>query len=134
MADIIFSKIIDGEIPSEKIYEDESHLAFLSINPFEKGHTLVIPKKGYSNIFEIPQDEFLNLCKVVYKISQHFRKVLNCDLNIWSNNGEISGQEIEHVHFHIVPRKDNKKTYALENIEIYMDGEMRNYAEYLRLK
>ena len=69
MVETIFSKIIKGEIPSYKIYEDEKHLAFLDISPFEKGHTLVIPKKeDYQTIFDMPEEEFVELIKIVKKL------------------------------------------------------------------
>ena len=132
MGETIFSKIIKGEIPSYKIYEDKNHYAFLDIAPFEKGHTLVVPKKEYVTIFDMPEEEFEELMSVVRKIAKHLKETLNCDINLWQNNGETAGQEVPHVHFHIVPRSENKKTYCLENKVKYLDGEATNYQKTLQ--
>lgn len=133
MAETIFSKIIKGEIPAYKIYEDNNHLAFLDISPFEKGHTLVIPKKEYETIFDMPEEEFTALVTIVKKIATHMRKTLNCDINIWQNNGEIAGQEIPHIHFHVIPRTQKKKTYCLENKQHYDEGEAEEVAKQLTI-
>ncbi|MFW6285597.1 MAG: HIT family protein [Nanoarchaeota archaeon] len=131
----LFEKIIKGEIPSYKIYEDEKHYAFLDISPFEKGHTLVVPKKPYKTIFDMPQSEYLELMKVVYKISLHYEKVLGCGINIWNNNKNIANQLIYHVHVHIIPRLENKAAYALENGTKYgNEKEAKNTALKLALK
>jgi histidine triad (HIT) family protein len=130
----IFTKIIKKEIPAKIIYEDEKHIAFLDIFPFEKGHTLVIPKKQVANIFELSEEEFLELQKVVFKIANHIKNKLNCDLNIWQNNGKIAGQEINHLHYHLVPRKTPKKTYCLENRDSYKnDDEINEYEKLLKI-
>jgi len=129
----LFTKIIKREIPSSIIYEDENILAFLDITPFEKGHTLVIPKKPYQTIMQMPKEEFLNLQEVVLKISKHFEKALNCGINIWQNNKKIAGQEVDHVHFHIIPRLERKKCYKLENSSKYLKNEMENYKNKLKL-
>lgn len=119
----IFSKIITGEIPCSKIYEDENHLAFLDISPFEKGHTLVIPKKEYVTIMDMPEDEYLELQKIVLKVAKHLEKVMNCGINIWQDNKPISGQEVMHVHVHVIPRLISKKTYMIDNSVKYLEGE-----------
>lgn len=129
----LFTKIIKREIPSKVIYEDENYLAFLSINPFEKGHTLVIPKFPYTEIMQMPEDKYLELQKIVLKISKHFKKILNCGINIWQNNGKMAGQEVAHVHFHIIPRLENKYTYRLDNCVKYLRNEMENYKNKLKL-
>lgn len=133
MVDTIFKKIINKEIPSNIIYEDEKHLAFLDISPFEKGHTLVIPKKEYVTIMDMPEKEFLDLMRVVQKIAKHFEKELNCGINILQNNKSISGQQVMHVHFHIVPRLEYKELYHLENGVSYLNGEVDNYSRRLKL-
>ena len=130
----LFTKIVKGEIPSSKIYEDENHYAFLDIGPFEKGHTLVIPKLPYQTIMQMPEDEFLELQKVILKIAKHFEQTLNCGINIWQNNKKIAGQEVDHVHFHIIPRLEKKKAYKLENSVKYLKNEMENYKNKLKLK
>lgn len=129
----IFTKIVNREIPCEIIYEDEKHLAFLDITPFEKGHTLIIPKKPFETIFEMPEKDFLELQKIVLKIAKHYEKILNCGINIWQNNKKISGQEVEHVHFHLIPRREKKETYYRKYDEKYLENEMKYYKEKLKL-
>ena len=128
----IFEKIISGEIPANKIYEDENHIAILDIFPFEAGHTLVIPKKKYEKIFDMPENEYLELQKIVYKISNHIKQKLNIEnLNIWQNNGKISGQEIPHIHIHIVPRKLKFQTYGQRQFH-YINGEIEKIQQQLK--
>jgi len=130
----LFTKIIKREIPANIIYEDENTIAFLDINPFEKGHTLVVPKIPYETIMEMPEKDYLELQKIVLKIAKHFEKILNCGINIWQNNKKISGQDINHVHFHIVPRREKKKCYKLENSDKYLKNEIDNYTMRLKLR
>ncbi len=130
----IFTKIVKKQIPAHIIYEDKNTIAFLDIKPFEKGHTLVVPKKQYTTIMDMPETEFLELCSVVYKIAKHFETELNCGINVWQNNKEIAGQEVMHVHFHVVPRLDkSKKTYLHAHKEEYLENEAANYARRLKL-
>ncbi|MEA2064907.1 MAG: HIT family protein [Patescibacteria group bacterium] len=104
--DCIFCKIIKGEIPCYKIYEDENVLAFLDIMPVSDGHTLVIPKKHYKNIEEIPENELCDLIKEVKKIGKAIKNSLcAAGYNVNINNGQIAGQVVPHLHFHIIPRK-----------------------------
>ncbi len=129
----LFTKIINKEIPSSIIYEDEKHLAFLDIFPFEKGHTLVIPKKQYKTILEMPENEYLELQKIILKISKHIESELKCGINIMQNNKKISGQEIEHVHFHIIPRLEKKKLINSKNGVKYLKNEIFNWEKRLKL-
>ncbi len=129
----LFTKIINREIPANIVYEDKNHIAFLDISPFEKGHTLVVPKKEYETIMEMPEDEYLELQKIVLKIAKHYEKELNCGINIWQNNKEIAGQEIPHVHFHVVPRLEKKSYYKSGNATKYLANEAKNYAQRLKL-
>jgi len=133
MEETIFTKIINKEIPASIIYEDNETLAFLDIEPFEKGHTLVIPKKQYLTIMDMPENEYLNLMKIVKKIAEHYEKQLNCGINILQNNKSISGQEVMHVHFHIIPRLEKKKLYCSKNGVKYLNGEIDNYINTLKL-
>lgn len=114
MENCIFCKIIKGEVPSYKVYEDDFVYAFLDINPSSPGHTLVIPKKHSENIFDIDKDDLERVIMVSKKISQKM-KDLGCDgINIYNNNGKDSGQIIFHFHMHIVPR--NMKSASFEDI------------------
>ncbi len=128
----IFEKIIDREIPADIIYEDENHLAFLDIQPFEKGHILVIPKKPYETIFEMPENEFLELQKIVFRVAQKIQAEIGGGLNILQNNFGIAGQVVPHVHFHLVPRKSSKKLYC-GGLEEYEDGEKEKILEKLKI-
>ena len=111
----IFEKIVDREIPATIIYEDEKYLSFLNAFPFEPGHVLVIPKKAYNTIFEMTEKNFLELQKVVFKIASRIKKVTNQDIAIIQRNGVNAGQEIPHVHFHIIPRTISEKEKPLFN-------------------
>lgn len=101
----IFCKIAAGEIPSFKVYEDDLVLAYLDINPFTKGHTLVIPKKHSANLLETDDETLAAVITRVKKIAAHLKAKLGADgFNILQNNGEAAGQTVHHLHFHIVPR------------------------------
>lgn len=103
--DCIFCKISAGEIPSEKIYEDEHTFAFLDISPVNKGHTLVIPKGHYENIFEVPDEVAENMIRTVKKVSASMKENLGVDnLNLHMNNGKAAGQVVFHAHIHVIPR------------------------------
>jgi len=133
MSESIFTKIVNREIGANIIYEDENHLAFLDIAPFEKGHTLVIPKKEYVTIMDMSEDEFLALMSVVYKVANHLEAELDCGINILQNNRVISGQEVMHVHFHVIPRLENKNLCYLKNGTKYLNNEVENYTRRLKL-
>ena len=105
MTDCIFCKIAKGEIPSFKVYEDEHTLAFFDITPTAAYHTLVIPKKHYINMFDVPADEAVNIMQTVKKVIGLYEKKLGLkDLNIINNSGKAANQEVPHLHFHIIPR------------------------------
>lgn len=108
MEDCVFCKILNKEIPSYKIYEDKLVYAFLDIADDAVGHTLVIPKKHYVNILDVPLKEYVKVLKVVKLISTHY--VDNCGftgINILNANGINAQQSVSHLHFHIIPRKKN---------------------------
>ena len=101
----VFCAIACGEIPSFKIYEDEQVLAYLDINPFSKGHTLVIPKAHTTGLLDTSNETLFAVMEAVKRIAAHLKDALPCDgFNILQNNGEAAGQTVRHVHFHIVPR------------------------------
>lgn len=103
--DCIFCKIISGEIPSSKVYEDEDFLAILDIRPVNHGHTLLIPKKHFVNIFDTDDDIARKIYPVLIKISKGIKEGLLADgINIIQNNEKYAGQEVFHSHIHIIPR------------------------------
>ena len=105
MEDCIFCKIVEKKVACKLIYEDEDTMAFLDINPGAPGHTLVIPKKHYQTIFEMPDDEACKFFGTVKKISNAIDKVIQPDgVNLFQNNRSAAGQVINHIHFHIFPR------------------------------
>jgi|SRR5687767_5275235 histidine triad (HIT) family protein len=104
----IFSKIVSGEIPSIKVYEDELTLAFMDINPAARGHTLVICKGEYPDLFEIPPATLAALAHTTQHVARAIRAALRPDgLNIIQNNGAAAGQVVFHYHVHLIPRWEN---------------------------
>lgn len=104
----IFERIVNREIPGYILYEDDLVMAFLDISQTTMGHTLVIPKKSYPNIFEIPDDLFRHLMSVVRRLSIGIKDAFNASgINLINNNGAIAGQTVFHYHFHILPRYEN---------------------------
>ncbi len=108
MPETVFSKIIAGEIPCQKVYEDEHVFAFLDIAPLAPGHTLVIPKRPVARLEELPPEEAAAVARVLGSIAKRVLKATGVrDYNVLQNNGRSSGQAVEHVHFHIIPRQPN---------------------------
>ncbi|UCD04594.1 MAG: HIT family protein [Candidatus Woesearchaeota archaeon] len=108
--DCIFCKILRGEIPAKKVFESEDVLSFLDINPVNPGHTLVIPKKHYLFITQIPDGELSALMSVVKKIAGVVLDATKAEgITISQLNGKAAGQIVPHVHFHIIPRYENDK-------------------------
>ena len=108
MQNCIFCKIVKDEIPCFKIFEDESILAFLDINPVTKGHCLVIPKTHFENIFDISEDALQKVSVATKHISVKIKNSLQADgIRISQSNGEEAGQVILHFHLHIIPRYKN---------------------------
>lgn len=104
----IFCKIANKEIPCYKVYEDDLFLAFLDISQATKGHTLVIPKKHYQNLFELDENIKSSYLNVIQKVGLAIKKATNCEgINILNNNGEAAGQTVFHCHIHIIPRYSN---------------------------
>jgi histidine triad (HIT) family protein len=105
MPDCIFCKIVRGELPSFKVYEDEDTLAFLDIHPTHPGHTLVIPKEHTDNIFTISAESWAKVQETVRKVAKGVETGLSADgVNINMNNREHAGQVVHHAHVHLIPR------------------------------
>lgn len=102
----IFAKILRGEVPAHKVYEDKRTFAFLDIMPQAAGHTLVIPKAAARNILDVTPDDLANLIGVTQKIAQTAMQVFAADgVNIFQFNEPAAGQTVFHLHFHVIPRK-----------------------------
>lgn len=114
----IFCKIVDGEIPSYKIHEDDLCIAFLDINPQTPGHTLVIPKKHYLDIYDIDSVTLTHIFSVAKTLSKKITDKLNADgVTFTQNNGDV--QEVKHYHLHIVPYYNNVNEEAIDIEEIF---------------
>lgn len=101
----LFTQIIQGEIPCEKIYEDEYSFAFLTIEPNSKGHTLVVPKEYSRNVLDISEESLMHLILAIQKVAQILKDKLSADgINIHQNNEPAAGQAVFHTHFHVIPR------------------------------
>ena len=105
MAATIFDKILDGEIPCHKIYEDEHVLAFLDIGPLSRGHALVIPKERKARLDELSEESAAAIGRVLPKLCRAVIETVGAmDYNVLQNNGAAAHQAVEHVHFHIIPK------------------------------
>ncbi|HMK35802.1 MAG TPA: HIT family protein [Desulfomonilaceae bacterium] len=105
MKDCIFCKIVAGEIPSIKVFEDDTIFSFMDISPLNTGHLLVIPKQHYGTILETEPELYGNLYRVVCRISRAVQAALNPDgINIMQLNGKAANQVVPHLHIHVVPR------------------------------
>lgn len=106
--DCIFCQIVDGEIPSRTVFEDDRVMAFLDANPIAEGHTLVIPKNHHETLSDLPEDLAAHLFGALHRLTPVVENAVDADgSNVAFNNGEAAGQEIPHVHGHIIPRFRN---------------------------
>jgi len=102
--DCLICKIIAGEIPSYTLYEDKEIKVFLDIYPMTKGHSLVVPKKHFEDIFDVPETH-MNFTKKIPEVANKLKKITGATgMNIIQNNGRDAGQILNHIHFHLVPR------------------------------
>ncbi len=114
MENCIFCKIVKGEIPAAKIYENEHVMAFLDISQVTEGHTLIIPKKHVQDVFSLTPEIASEIYRVVPEITQAIKKSLRpMGLNILNNNGEFAGQSVFHYHVHLLPRYDENDGFDI---------------------
>jgi histidine triad (HIT) family protein len=107
MTDTVFTKIIKGQIPAHRIYEDEQVLAILDIGPLARGHTLVIPKEAVERLDQLSEESAAALGRVLPRICRAVIAVTGVkDYNVLENNGRAAHQAVPHVHFHIIPKPD----------------------------
>src|SRR5699024_1418801 len=113
--DCIFCKIINGDIPSAKVFEDEDVYAFLDISQNTKGHTLIIPKVHTKNIYETEEIVAAQLFSRVPKIANAIKETFQpAGINILNNNEEAAGQTVFHLHLHLIPRYDESDGFGLK--------------------
>ena len=132
----IFEQIVAGEIPSYAVYEDETTYAFLDANPLAPGHTLVIPKDPYERVNDMPPELLGDVFDVAGQLAEAIETAVGADATTMAiNNGEEAGQEIPHVHWHIVPRFPDDGAAAVhamfDGVDLDED-EMQNVAEDIR--
>ena len=133
MTDCIFCKIAEGKIPCAKIYEDKNAIAFLDISPVNKGHTLIAPKKHYENLQAIPEEELCAVMKAVKKIAPAIIRAINApSFNLIISNGKEAGQEVFHMHVHIIPQSGDKNTQISLPHNKYKAGEIGKTAESIK--
>lgn len=133
MDSCIFCKIVDGQIPSATIFEDENVKVILDIAPAAKGHAILLVKQHAANIFELDSELAGKVFSVVPKVAQALKEELGCDgMNILQNNGEMAGQTVFHLHIHFIPRWKEDTIQIKWNPGGYADGEAENLAKAVR--
>lgn len=108
MSETVFSKILSGDIPSYKVYEDEHTYAFLDISQVSKGHTLVIPKNPAEDILSVNPDDLAKVIQSVQRVAKAIDKAFQpAGINVVQNNRAFADQSVFHIHFHVIPRYEN---------------------------
>ncbi len=132
-SDCIFCKIISGQIPSIKVYEDEVVLAFLDIGPVSDGHTLVVPKQHVEKLDTCPAELLCEVSKRVGRIAAAVTSAVKCDgYNVLCNNGRAAGQVVDHLHFHIIPRTAADNVFSQWPSFKYPQGKAEQLAQKIR--
>lgn len=122
MTDCIFCKIIAKEIPASVVYEDDELLAFMDIGPIVKGHVLIIPKTHYDPLTQTPDEIVGKMHQLAKRIAAAQMNTLGAEgVNIMQNNGKAAGQEVPHIHVHVIPRYSNDGHYWNWNPKQYDD-------------
>jgi histidine triad (HIT) family protein len=130
MSDCIFCKIIEGQIPSAKLFEDDSAIAILDINPIAFGHLLYISKGHYATLLDVPEGEFGVILKNMQRVIAALLKATGCEgFNIMQNNNRCAGQLVPHLHFHIIPRRPGDAIRFNWQIGTFQKEESRKLAE-----
>jgi len=125
----LFCKMVAGQIPVTKIYEDDVVLAFLDIGPISEGHTLVIPKQHYEQLHDCPAELIAQIASRLGKIAGAVSSAMNSDgYNILCNNGRAAGQVIEHLHFHIIGRNTDDGLFSRWPSYEYQAGQIESIA------
>jgi histidine triad (HIT) family protein len=129
----IFCRIVAGEIPAAKVYEDAATLAFMDIHPVSKGHTLVVPKMHHDPLTAVPPEVLRQTILTVQKIAAaQYAGLKAVAINVTQANGELAGQCVPHVHFHLIPRYDGDKPHHWTPGQYDSPEEMQQYAARIR--
>ena len=131
--DCIFCKIVSGQIPSIKIFENDMVLAFLDVGPISDGHTLVIPKQHCEGMNQASPETVAQIARTFPMLGGAVQKAMHADgYNVLCNNGAAAGQVVEHLHFHIIPRHDNDGVFNRWPSYQYADGKAAQIAEKIK--
>ena len=129
----IFCKMVAGQIPITRIYEDEYTLSFLDIGPVSDGHTLVMPKHHYESLHQCPPEIIQNVSSAFAKIAKAVIAAMDAEgYNLLCNNGRAAGQLVNHLHFHIIPRRSGDGVLAGWPCYKYPEGKIERIAEKIR--
>ena len=127
--DCVFCKIVNGDIPSNTIYENSEFKVIMDISPATKGHVLVLPKEHFKDIYDIDAETAGKLFQLAAVVARALKEVLNCDgLNILQNNGVIAGQTVFHFHMHLIPR------YEGDDVTVKWEGHSMDAEEMDQLR
>ncbi|NLK75892.1 MAG: HIT family protein [Clostridiales bacterium] len=129
ISNCVFCKIINGDIPSTVIYEDDYFKGILDISPANKGHVVILTKKHFADFFEMDEEFATKALLVAQKVAKALKMGLNCDgVNILQNNGEAAGQTVFHYHIHVIPRYKDDKVNITWSSGKYDEGEAAELA------
>lgn len=131
--DCIFCKMVAGQIPVTKIYEDDIVLAFLDIGPVSDGHTLVIPRQHFERLHDCPAELLGQVASRLGKVAGAVSDAMNSEgYNVLCNNGRAAGQLVEHLHFHIIPRNTGDGVFDRWPAYKYTNGKIETIADKIR--
>lgn len=129
----IFCKIVRGELPCQKVYEDADTFGFLDIKPVNYGHTVIVPKEHYGNALEAPEETLTKMIRSAKKVAHAFKSGLGVtDFNIAMNNGSHAGQTVFHAHLHVIPRVEGDGFAMWHGKRDYEGDEMKETAEKIK--
>ena len=132
--DCIFCKLANGQIPTNVIYEDDDFTVILDASPASKGHSLIIPKQHYDDLFGIDESAASKVMPLAKKLAAHMKEVLGCDgINVLQNNGEEAGQTVFHFHTHVIPRYKGAAGILNWSHVSFTDEEMQDIKESLKM-
>jgi histidine triad (HIT) family protein len=124
---------VQKQAPSSVIYEDEAVMAFLDIRPLNLGHTLVIPKIHYADIFDVPEELLSRICEITKLVSSAVKKATKADgISIIQQNGKAAGQDIFHLHVHVVPRFDGQVLPRFSDLKVVERSKLEDMAKKVR--
>lgn len=127
--DCLFCRIIEGKVPSEKVYEDTAVFAFLDVSPASEGHTLVAPKKHFSGFTDMDAESVASLFEATRKITAAIEEAFSAEgSNIGINDGKVAGQEVPHVHVHVIPRRKGDGGRGIKSI-VWTEPDTANLKE-----